>query len=277
MTEKRSLAERLKDTDIVGKLKPYNDQNQLKYSMLGAGEGIRFFQSVATDNPWLHISTNRMHNCAIWHSVFFGVWKLIPKYCRDHCWKLCATDRGMDAKGEKVDQLTMDEIMQIHEYQEEQGIQAKVGMDKRPYTKSIWGAYWYNGSKAEGMELYPVVREALDKINPDINLRLKRACTEFELFGGPTSRWDHVLEDDECEAVLEKWIDMVPLGNQSEGNELLINNTRNRFIDWAHQHGDMTYKLFTKGEPVTFDFPTVKTVPVEDSVCYNPKTGNPEE
>jgi hypothetical protein len=127
------------------------------------------------------------------------------------------------------------------------------------------------------MELYPVVREALDKINPDINLRLKRACTEFELFGGPTSRWDHVLEDDECEAVLEKWIDMVPLGNQSEGNELLINNTRNRFIDWAHQHGDMTYKLFTKGEPVTFDFPTVKTVPVEDSVCYNPKTGNPEE
>jgi len=86
------------------------------------------------------------------------------------------------------------------------------------------------------------------KINPNIPVILKRGCTEFELRLGASTEWDNLPIDLE----LEKYIlDNVVLEfGDTEAPDYLRRSIKRQWIEFAHEHGDETYKKFTGGKPL---------------------------
>lgn len=259
--------ERLLDTDLVGKLQPYVDNQQINYNFMG-DEWIRFATGSQTRTPWLIHKGVVGHQCHIFHSVYHGMFGCIPKTCFKHCWKMTACNKGI--KDDVVQQLTMKEVMEIEELQKYLDLPSKCGMDRRVYTPNIWGAYWYFPNLEMAQNHYNQIRGCMNLINPDIDVNIKRSCTEFELALGPSDKWDE-LEIDwmEKEGVLDEWvyrIDQEPVKQHT----LIKRAVRNKMLYWAHQHGDMTYKLFNQGNDLVYKFPTEKNVPIQPSKTYNP-------
>jgi hypothetical protein len=259
--------ERLLDTDLVGRLQPYVDNQQLNYSFMG-DEWISFSAASTTKTPWLFAKGIKGHLCHLMHGVYYGVFGCVPNGCFKHCWKITACNKGI--KDDVVRQLTMKDIMQIEQLQLDMDVPSKCGMDRRTYSPNLWGAYWYYTSLGEAKRYYNQVKGYLNLIDPDINVTIKRSCTEFELALGPTTEWDSLdIDWVEKEAVLDEWVfrlDQDPPPQQP----LIKQNVKNRMLYWAHQHGDMTYKLFNRGNDLVYSFPSEKRVPILASETYNP-------
>lgn len=257
------FTKRLLDTDIVGKLQPYVNSKQIGYNILE--DWVHFHTQSETNTPWLFCKKVKGHHCHLFHSVYFGVFGVVPKHCFSHCWKMAACNKGIE--NEVVKQLTMKEVLEIEEAQEYLGMPSKCGMDKRSYTPNTWGAYWYFHSLAEARRNYNKVKGVLNLINPDINLVIKRSCTEFELALGPSDKWDSLERDwEETEAVLDEWV--YRMDHSQEQHPLVKKAVRNRMLYWAHQHGDFTYKHFNRGEDLIYSFPVEKVETITPSITY---------
>jgi len=269
MDRKPGLMERLNACDIIGKCQPHVNNNEFSYDL--QPDAINFRTQLFTTDNWLHTKYDLEKSCHVWFTKYFGIFRCVPRKCLNHCYKLCATDRGFDDDRKQVRQLSLSEVMDINEFQERLGLNSKVGMDDRDYTPSLWGAYWYTDSLKAAYELYPAVRAGLDDINPDIVLNVKRACTEFELYLGPSNEWDGKdFPWEETEKVLEKWVEHVPNHMTTSQHELIQQTIKLRFLHWAHMHGDMTYREFIDGDNLEHGFKEIKKVPIVPSVTYNP-------
>jgi len=260
--------ERLYDTDLVGKLQPYVNSRQIGYEFVG-DDWLRMHETKETNTPWLVHKRCKGQLCHIFHTTYLGVFGVIPQYCFKHCWKIAACNKGMTK--DTIRQLTMKEIMEIEEAQQYLDMPSKCGMDRRDYTPNTWGSFWYFNSLDEARRNFNKIRGTLDLIDPDIDLIIKRSCTEFELYLGPSDTWDDLeLDWMERESVLDGWIlreDREP----TYQHELIKRNVRNRMLQWAHKHGDFTYKQFNRGDDLIFSFPAEKRVPIIPSVTYKPQ------
>lgn len=78
----------------------------------------------------------------------------------------------------------------------------KIGAEYRPWVHANWGAYFYNNSFEKGREKWKWVREMVDEhVSPEVNVILKRGCTEFERKYGPSIGWDAKFKDNpKCKA-----------------------------------------------------------------------------
>jgi hypothetical protein len=261
---------RINDTDVLGRLQPHVDSQELSYDFM-TDDTIRFNQRIYVTDNWLHIRYDKNRLCSNWWNKYFGVFRCVPKKCLYHCYKVSACHRGFDEERQQYRQLSMSEVMDIHELQGKLGLTSKCGMDNRDYTPTIWGSYWYCDSLEAAEELYPVIREGVDEINPEIVVDIKRGCTEFELYLGPSNTWDGMDEQwEEVENVLDKWISTMPAFDVERQHELIQQSIKIRFLHWAYMHGDMTYKEFVDGDDLTHKFKEFKEVPLRPSVTYNP-------
>lgn len=265
-----SIMERLDKTDIIGRLQPHLDAGEFSYDFL-TDDTIRFNTQIYTTDNWLHSRYDKNRLCHNWWSKYFGVFRVVPKKCLNHCYKIMASHRGFDVERKQYRQLNMSEVMDIYEFQAKMGITAKCGMDNRDYTPTIWGAFWYNDSLASAEELYPVIREGMDKINPDIQVDIKRGCTEMELYLGPSNEWEgREVEWEEIEEALDKWVSVLPNHDVERQHELIQQSIKIRFLHWAYMHGDMTYKEFIDGDDLIHRFKAFHEVRLKPSVTYNP-------
>lgn len=270
MERKPGLMQRLNDCDIVGRLQPHVDAHEFSYNFMGP-DALRFHTQAYTTDTWLHTMFDKSKSCHIWWTKYFGVFRCVPEKCLRHCYKLCACDRGFDDDRKQVKQLSLSEVMDIHEFQQRLNLTSKTGMDQRDYTTTTWGSYWYLSSLKEAHNLYPAVRAGLDEINPDIVLNVKRACTEFELYLGPSNEWDDKdFAWEETEKVLDKWVFPEPTSDDEGQHELIQQAIKLKMLHWAHMYGDMTYKEFIDGDNLEHGFKEVKRVPIVPSVTYNP-------
>jgi hypothetical protein len=134
---------------------------------------------------------------------------------------------------------------------------SKCGIEIRSYTPAIYGGYFYNNSLDEGRECYALVREAVNQaISPDVKVILKRACTEFELHGGPSPFWTVTREQVDLEDYMAARVDV---GGSLENvqTDYMLNFLFKRWTLWAHSHNDMSYLEYTDGKtlypaPVTY-------------------------
>ena len=264
---KDNLTKKLLDTDLVGRLQPFVDRNEFGYTFMG-NETIMFPQQTDAKSPWLYVKNRKGNKCSLWHTVYFGIHKIIPQHCFKHCWKVVASHKGWD--GDVLRQLTMSDLMYIYEIQKEYDWPSKCGMDTRDYTPTIWGAYWYCDSLTQARAVKFDVEPKIKEIDERIQVIVKRSCTEFELYLGESNKWDELditWKDDE--SVLENWIYQQEdfFGEQAD-NELLVRNVKNRFLYWAHKHGDMTYREFTDQSPLIYRFPETKDVEIVPSITY---------
>jgi hypothetical protein len=265
-----TLMKRLSDTDIVGRLQEHVDKQEFTYDFIG-DEWLKFHTQVFTNDYWLHTKFDLQKSCHVWWTKYFGVFRCVPEKCLKHCWKLCACHRGFDRERRQYRQLNLSEVMDIHELQQDMGVTSKVGMDPRDYTPTIWGAYWYTDSMDQGQKLFETLRGGLDKINPDIDLSLKRACTEYEIYLGPSNTWDdREFKWEETEKVLNKWVYPEPNHTNEDQHELIQQSVKLRFLHWAYMHGDMTYKDFIDGDDILHTFVEKVQKPITPSVTYNP-------
>ncbi len=134
------------------------------------------------DVPWVYVRSHESRECGFWHQIVFDVYKYFPVGCLN-CWKVVVRPR------------TVKELFQLHEYQSNvYPGHCKCGIETRPYVHGNYGGYFYNDSLNKGLESYRRVRADINRyISPDISVILKRACTEYEVTFGDSSKWEENL------------------------------------------------------------------------------------
>jgi hypothetical protein len=229
--DRLNLYRRLTRMDIITKLKPM---------LRGSGWIIRPdgkidlpIRQVALETPWVHSYQDNYNECTLWHSLVFDRFRFWPTYCMG-CWKVVAMPPTLEA------------LFDLYEYQKEYGKPCKCGIEIRSTVNRLYGGYFYNRGKEAGQAAYEKIRKDLDD---SIGLILKCGCSEFELGIGPAEDWEVTDDQLESEDLLRQWV-VIP-DNIFVQPPPLRAHVMLRWIHWAYEHGDETYKLFTNNKPLT--------------------------
>jgi hypothetical protein len=261
MDENYSVYDHLKAHDIIDTLKPLLDTGAYELRHVD-GKFVAKSLQIAKDTPWIHIRHADGFDCSMWHQIIFNAVSLklpegqrfVPRNCQN-CWKVVIRPR------------TVQQLFNLHEMQKIMDLPSKSGIEVREHVHGLYGGYFYNKSKEQGIECYNAVYDAvshneilkplLDEVDQDgrtTRLMLKRACTEFEHACGPSDKWEVTPEQNEVENLVERYV--VPDNMVIKQPEHLIWNIKRRWIEWAWKNGDTTYSRYTNGKPLYPDYVT---------------------
>jgi hypothetical protein len=212
--------------------------------------------SKAFETPWVHLKQSNHRRCKIYQDIFVGCLKVLPKQCVN-CWKVVFRPQYIK------DMLNLIPLMEG--LVKKHGFCCKLGCEERTWTSGVygkwglWGCYWYNDSKEDGLKCWKIV---LDAISADESLRhllddrdedgyparlvLKRGCTEFELMEfGDSIAWTWTKEAQEWERVV--WENLKEQDMSPVQGELIKNHVIDRWFKHAHHAGDPTVMEFNEG------------------------------
>ncbi len=137
--------------------------------------------SLSWNLPWDHINNDpeRIDVCGRMH-MLFNCLGFIPSFCLG-CWKVVVSPNSLR------------QLFQLRDLMREMAKEnpkcwCKCGVEMRPFNGGrLYGGYYYANSYEEGLERWKEVRILVDhNIGEDVNVILKRFCSEFELkFGDP--------------------------------------------------------------------------------------------
>jgi len=255
-----SYYDKLKSEDLIEWARPLIE---------GAGYRLRFGDgklvpdtSMHHDTPWHHTNmTDRldcgMHMSIMWKVIFTGLGRdWVPSFCQE-CWKVVARPK------------TLLQLFAVEGVQEKMQRPSKCGIEVRPEVHGLYGAYWYNDSVESGRECYAAVRKAIDEdpvLGPDVDVLLKRACTEFERRGGPSDKWTVTPAQEHVEEIVHRLIKSNT--NFSPQAKHMVTRVHRKWIEYAYANADETYAYFTGGEPL---FPPYVTYHEEPKPKPKPK------
>lgn len=196
--------------------------------------------SIGYESPWIYVQSRPEARCDIYQKVFFGVLKHIHSYCRE-CWKVVVRPR------------TVVELFDLYELEREMGVPCKCGMEVRDTVNGLYGGYFYNRGKQEGLERYAQVRSLVDeRLSTEVPVILKRYCTEYEIGEnalGPSDKTEDVtFEQKEMEQDVESLFPRIGFGTPQP--DWMIRKVMRDWIHYAYKNGDQTYKEFTGGHPL---------------------------
>ena len=239
--------------DVVPLIKPLLNRG---YIVRKDGKISPAIRSKSVDAPWVYVRHKKDLPCSFCTEVLFNTFKIFPRSCLN-CWKVVVRPR------------TVKELILLLELEENYTDRpCKCGIEKRPYVPALYGGYFYNGSKKEGLECLKDVRSLVSKhISPDIDVTLKRYCTEFELKFGPTTQIEETLvrgyyNDPENGKIPVMKIGQMQIWEQIARKIFDIDEDKTYQPHWIRQHvivewfkwawanGDMTVKEFFNGEPL---------------------------
>jgi hypothetical protein len=215
----------------------------------------RYLETMAS--PWLTVRPGlQERNCAKWHQIYFKYYGFIPSGCIK-CWKIMAHPQ------------TVEQVFEVIKAQEKTkiAVEAKVGADIRKFN-NLWSAVWYAPWGCSIDVAKEVRKEARAQVyNLGLKPYLKRGCTEMEHFSMQhwnchSNRWQELYEKfnwGELEGELDELFEPVPYDNvqQPDRSKELV---AQQFIDWAHEHGDKTYKAVLKKYPGGFLDPSKPSI-----------------
>lgn len=124
---------------------------------------------------------------------------------------------------------------------------AGVGLGAR-YHSGPYSALFYLDGLTEARHAYAEVHARLADHSPalgDLPITIKRGCTEYEVFCGPSDRFTFADDLPDLEAALLANLRPVP---KEIRRPVPANIVFMRWIQAAYQIGDETYKDFTKGQ-----------------------------
>jgi len=191
--------------------------------------------------PWIHVKQACSKRCGIDHTIKFEKFGYIPPRCMQ-CWKVVVMPR------------TIVELVKLEELERIMNRPSKCGIEVRNYTPRHYGGYFYNDSLEEGRECYTAVREAVsDMISPDVNVILKRACTEFEMKFGNSGFWGVTPEVQELDDIIETRFEN-PAILSSKQPDYVKAWVRKEWQKYAFANGDETYLEINGGVPMFEDY-----------------------
>lgn len=191
---------------------------------------------LTAETPWVHIKGAPKKHCGLDHHIIFNTFGIIHPRCQK-CWKVVVTP------------TTFKGLIELEEIQRGLNRPSKLGIEMRDYTPKFYGGYFYNHSIDEGRARYEEVRKAVNEHmtgGKDINVILKRGCTEFEMIKGPSQFWHNTIEEEEFLELLEAYIDY-QRGNGDQAR-LVQTHVRLKWLLWAHANNDMSYVEYNGGE-----------------------------
>lgn len=237
--------------DIVPKILPLIAKG---YVLTKEGKLKPGLETKAVDAPWIYTRIEETLPCAFTSGILFKVLGIFPRSCL-RCWKVVVRPR------------TIKELILLLELQENfTERQCKCGIEKRSHVPALYGGYFYNKSKKEGLECLEDVKNLVSKhISPDIPVILKRYCTEFEMQFGPSDQIEqslirgYYINSDGLNIPIMKVGEMqvwehlaTQIFDINEDKSLQPDFVRQHVIsEWfkyAFEHGDETVKEFFNGE-----------------------------
>ncbi len=208
-----------------------------------------FETAMTVGSPWIHIKQASWAKCNLWHQILFD--KIFPQIKKpgwvpiecQSCWKVV------------VRPTTLQQLYHLLFIQKALNLPSKCGIERRDSVCGNYGGYFYNHSIHEGLECLKLVRKNVTdniKNGEDVEVFLKRGCTEFEHRAGDSRFWTFTEEQVAVEALVMQNVDHeVEKTLQPENIQI---DVEQRWIEFAFERGDLTYKLFTKGKPIFPDY-----------------------
>lgn len=201
---------------------------------------------MAWDTPWHHVVHSAFLDCQRWHKILFDLFSLtmppgsgfVPSACQQ-CWKVVVRPK------------TLLGLFSLLDFQRHLNLPSKCGIEVRDYVNGLYGGYFYNHSLEQALECYKTVRAGVNKtphLGEDVSVIVKRACTEFEMRLGDSSKWKITPRQLSIETVVNKWF--VRNDVQRLQPPHAISNVHRKWIEYAYSNGDSTYTHFTDGKPL---------------------------
>jgi hypothetical protein len=236
MTEYEQL---LKD-DFIRFFIPLMNKGTVKFD-----ENGKLYQQhgLTKDTPWIFniaLSTDPryiMKGCDIYHEIFSGGMNFIHSRCHE-CWKVV------------VNLKTVKQLFDMYELQQTvfKERPCKCGIDLRYYVPKLYGAYFYNKSLSKAKDCYSFVKTIVhSRISPDIDIFIKKGCTEFEIKFGRSDTWGILPHQERHEEHINQIFDD-NFGLPVEYPAHLVAYVKRKWIHWASDHRDETVKGLTGGE-----------------------------
>ena len=232
----------LMEHDFVGWMEEARRQNGWEYRPGDLKLLITSRQNPLT--PWHYVNPSA-EDCLLHMNIIFGVMshvaknQFVPIHCLG-CWKVVVRPK------------TLKQLFALENLQKELNLPSKCGIEVRNYVPALYGGYFYNRSLEEGRACYKKVREAVtenENLGEDIQVYLKRACTEMERKFGETDKWEEATEEQkEIEKIIFSLIAYDPIGQKQPSH--FMAHLHKSWIEWAFTHGDETYKEYTNGLPI---------------------------
>jgi hypothetical protein len=207
--------------------------------------------------PWVHIRQSSYRKCTMYHEVFVQCLNVLPEQCVK-CWKVVFRPQYLR------DMLNLIPLMD--RFAEKYDKCCKLGAEERIYTSGVygkwglWGCYFYNDSKEEGLECWENFRQAiesddslkhlLDDLDEDdypARLILKRGCTEFEVGSrfGDSKNWRWTEEAKKWERII--WDTFKDHPAEMEQGQMMRDHVLECWFKHAHHAGDQTLREFNEG------------------------------
>lgn len=223
--------------------------------------------NIAWDVPWHFVVQKGVLNCQLWSKVMFNeifkkvspkirkdkVW--VPSGCQS-CWKVVARPK------------TLKQLIATVDLQKRLGWHAKCGIEHRAHVFGLYGAYWYSRSLQQGLECYKLVRQAYDNdplLGPDVDVILKRGCTEMEMTAGPSTQYEVSPEQREVESLIYENFNTDIVNRRQPPHA--VDYVHARWIEYAYQWGD----------PTVFEFLEDGKAPFPELVTYHQLADKPPE
>lgn len=239
LKDRKNLYLRLSKIDYVTKYKSMLEKEGYKLR-IEDGKFVPKSVGSAYEVPWIYVKTDAKSRCDIYHKVFHQLENHVHSYCRE-CYKVVVRPRNLI------------ELFDLYELQRRLDVPCKCGIERRESVFGLYGGYFYNRGKQQGLERLAEVRQLVDeKLSPETPVFLKRYCTEYEigpLSLGPSDKMpDITKEQDEWEKEIMSLFPSV--GVSTPQSDTQIAYVMRTWIHWAYQNGDETYKEFTDGNPL---------------------------
>lgn len=210
-----------------------------------------------TEMPWMLVRKDPARDCTRWLEIYFQYYRIIPSKCFG-CMKIVFRPESLE------------ECFMVGELQKESGYYSKFGMEYRNFCPHLYGAFWYvplGATMVRAQQMHRAIKESLEaKLGREVELMLKRACTEMELGFGDSFEWGDEAPKEQMR--LEHLLDATfePEDDKhAQQTSLEQSMVHRRMIEYAWEKGDKTYKIFTGNQPLyppSRDYSTAQTLEV---------------
>lgn len=243
----RLLGELLQ-SDFIRKLEPlfkmgwYICPEDGKLSLMPGAHGID------PNTNWIHTNPDPNRPCR-WYQLIFQNCDFIPTRCMS-CWKVVVRPRSLF------------ELLKLYELQTElveknPTCWCKCGWEERPWTHGNYGGYFYNDSRAIGEQRLDQVRDAVNRnISRDIDVFLKRYCTEMEIKYGDSLKYKRPDSADVMETAIIEGSYIERLSDPQP--QYLRDHIMSKWILNAYAVGDSSALYYNEGKHI---YPQVRKYP----------------
>lgn len=243
---KPSFVERIRAFDLLEMTKNDMGTSFIIPPETGKITEVAVLKSTHWDTGWVYTNADPERFCHIYTMVAENMDYVAPK-CMN-CWKVVVRPKTLL-------QLFLLYDMQVKMADKDKTVWCKCGVEPRPWVFGNYGGYFYTNSKEEGLARYKQVRKLVDEqISPDVDVILKRACTEFEQRYGPTDKWDEKFDPKTNHMVKgwEKLIDehIVVTKSSEPQSDMVRKHVMSLWISFAYDRGDPTVIKLNDGRPM---------------------------